>query len=460
MPIFEWASHRTMPLTGKDIVVLAVRSSGWCVITTEEYKLLNEQLPGNFPNPEVNEALNHLWKAGLVMQDGLPHLSSIYHPASYPTAVLLKLTGTCNIECEYCYDYDSKRFKAQQTFEVIQKTLRNILNNQEQFSLAFHGGEPLLRFSLMKEIVEWLKPYHTRIGFSVQTNGTRFTPEILDFLEKYEFSVGLSLDGLDEKSNALRKTYHGLTPLQAIKSLMKERPDFVRDRCGFLAVASRTSAPGLSDFSLWLQDFGVKGLSITFLDLVGRGQHLIDERLSPNEAIAVYRNLIELIRRGDIHELAIRNLLGRMHNLFTLQSRDLCYRGPCGAAGDFLVLDAEGKKRTCDCIYHPYFELDSTDNLENAGAHKARNAILERHEWLREKGPTCATCPLFGPCGGTCVAKAIAQHGSVWDVDPVECALSQYIYPELFQEFVSSQKPLFEYYSFHENKPFEFNFVT
>jgi len=442
------------------MVVLADRSSGWCVLTTEEYKQLSQWLPDDFSNHEASATLEHLWEAGLVTQDGLPHPSSIYRPAPYPTAVLLKLTGACNIECEYCYDYDSKRFKAQQTLEVIQKTLENLLDKQERFSVAFHGGEPLLKFGLMKQVVEWLEPFHSRIGFSVQTNGTKFTQDILDFLEKYEFSVGLSLDGLDEKSNALRKMRHRPTPLQAIESLMIERPDFVRERCGFLAVASKTSAPGLPDFALWLQDFGVKGLSITFLDLIGRGQHLIDERLSPDEAVNVYRNLIDLIRRGAIHELALRNILGRMHNLFTLQSRDLCYRGPCGAASDFLVLDAEGAKRTCDCIYHPYFELDLTDNLENTGQHRSRNAILERHEWLREKGPTCATCPLFGPCGGTCVAKAIAQHGSARNVDPVECALSQYIYPELFQEFASSPKPLFKYYSFHEDKPFEFVFAA
>lgn len=109
---------------------------------------------------------------------------------------------------------------------------------------------------------------------------------------------------------------------------MRERPQFVRQRCGFLAVASRTSAPGLPAFARWLQDFGVQGMSITFLDLAGRGADLADERLSPEQAVDLYAGLLEMIRNGQLHSLALRNLVARMNNLFTLQSRDLCYRGP------------------------------------------------------------------------------------------------------------------------------------
>ena len=456
MSRYAWASHRTLALPGEDLAVLADHNSGWCVLTRDEYLSLNAVLPVTIPQAAAPAALDRLWAAGLATRDGLHADHALYEPSTYPTAVLLKLTGTCNIECEYCYDYDDKRFKAQQSFASIRDTLQRLLDRQDRISIAFHGGEPLLRFGLIQQVVEWLAPYRARVGYSIQTNATRFTPAVLDFLEKHEFSVGISLDGLDEASNALRTTRRSPTPLEGVQRLMRERPDFVRERCGFLAVASRTSAPGLPAFATWLQAFGVSGLSITFLDLAGRGAGLADQRLSPHEAVDLYRTLVGMIRRGEIRELGIRNLIARMHNLFMLQSRDLCYRGPCGAAADFLVLDAEGGQRTCDCVYHPYFEITAADADAPSESQPARRAILDRHAWLRTEGETCATCPIFGLCGGTCVAKAIVRTGTDRSVDPVECALSKYIYPELLREFVAEERPLFEYYARHEHKPFEF----
>lgn len=443
---YAWASHRVLPLDGDDLAVLADGSSGWCVLTRDAYRQLRAELPLELDDSIQLQPLTQLWESALLTRDGRCIDTAQYRQAQSPTAVLLKLTGTCNIDCDYCYDYDAERFRAQQSLGTIQTTLAPLLERGEPLSIAFHGGEPLLRFGLIRQVVQWLEPHRARVGFSLQTNGTRFTPEILDFLEQHDFSVGLSLDGLDEASNALRRTRGPRTPLQCILALMRERPQFVRQRYGFLAVASRTSAPGLPAFARWLQDFGVQGMSITFLDLAGRGADLADERLSPEQAVDLYAGLLEMIRNGQLHSLALRNLVARMNNLFTLQSRDLCYRGPCGAAGDFLVLDAQGGKRTCDCVYHPYFELKAG---QDGGDAPARAAIVARHSWLRLHGQGCSRCALFGLCGGTCVAKALVRTGHDRSVDPVECALSRYLYPELLREFTAAERPLFAYYARH-----------
>ncbi len=199
------------------------------------------------------------------------------------------------------------------------------------------------------------------------------------------------------------------------------------------------------------QEEGVGSLSLSFLDLTGRGKAMLHERLSPEEAVEVYRTFIGLIRAGDIEALALRSLTSRIGNLFTFQPRDLCHKGPCGASNEFVVLDAEGATRTCDCIYDPFFELgERTGPIPPNASSRPRLQIIERHDWLRTDGPVCATCPLFGLCGGTCVAKAIASNGRSDSVDPIECAVVRYIYPVLLRELASAdQQPLINYYYRH-----------
>jgi uncharacterized protein len=452
------ASHRLLDLPSGDVAMLADRSTGWAILPGPAYRAIAHftttgvrSLAG--ADQQSCEIFDKLWDAGLLLADGKGNPATTTSPPQWPDALLLKLTGSCNIECTYCYDYDTSRFRARLGLERICDTLSDLAQHVPRLSIVFHGGEPLLCFDLMCGVVayaERLRDSGLEVAFSIQTNATLFTDDSIRFLEEHDFSVGISLDGADDAANALRVVRRGPGVLERVRELMREHPSFVRERCGFLAVASRTSTPHLPDLARWLQDFGVGGLSVTFLDLVGRGTQLASERLEPQEAVDVIAGFVSMVRAGDLHELDLKTITSRVNNLFTFTGRDLCHKGPCGASGEFLVLDAEGRYRSCDCIYDPFFELGA-DKLPDAG-HRQRLAVVARTDALRESGDSCASCPLFGLCGGTCVAKALARSGTPISVDPVECALSKYIYPELLREFASgAPMPLFDYYNSHRS---------
>lgn len=454
------APHRTLALDEHSLAVLAERSTGWCIVTREDYETIRRYFtarPSTYGGaaPGARPVLEMLWSAGLLLAGRQAHPDTVVEQERYPNSLLLKLTGACNFECTYCYDYDRERWKARLQPDRVRETVAFLLSKIERLSLVFHGGEPLLRFALMKRIVTEaieVAGDRSRLSFAMQTNGSLFNDEVVSFLEEHNFSVGISLDGFNEQSNGLRVLHDGRGSTEGVMRLLGRYSDFVRHRCGFLAVVSRTSAPHLPDFALWLQAQRISGLTVSFLDLVGRGQDMAREKLTPEEAVELYRTLISMVRRREIDALALRSLISRIHNLFTFQPRDFCHKGPCAAAGDFLVLDAEGGFRSCDCIYDPYFELAGRDEpVEKIVDHPQRLAIIERHSWLRERGADCQSCALFGLCGGTCVAKAIAARGTPQSVDPIECALVRYIYPELLREFNSDgEKPLFAYYQRHK----------
>jgi uncharacterized protein len=454
----QLAGHRLLPLPEGQVGVLADRSTGWFVASASDYERLRAYLAGGRrtlrdADDAAAAVLEQLWSAGLLVADGSPHPDTHPPPRPYPNALLLKLTGACNFDCTYCYDYDRERFKARLDADAIRRTISALLRRTESLSIVFHGGEPLLRFDLLRDVVEFARAQageDRSIGFSIQTNGSLVTPEVVEFLDAHRFSVGLSVDGASDGANRLRHVRRGPGAFGHLERLLRRHPEFVRRRCGVLAVASRTSAPTLPDFALWLQERGVGGLSVSFLDLVGRGRDLADEKLTPEEAVDLYRRFVALVRAGDLSTLAFQSLIGRIANLFTFQPRDLCHKGPCGAANDFMVLDAEGTLRTCDCVYDDFFVIGAASEGVPDSRHPARQAVVDRHRRLRVTGATCRDCPLFGLCGGTCVAKAIANYGTPDSVDPVECALSRYIYPELLREFAAGgEQPLFAYYRRH-----------
>jgi sulfatase maturation enzyme AslB (radical SAM superfamily) len=68
-----------------------------------------------------------------------------------------------------------------------------------EFSINFYGGEPLLEFDLIRNVVsrtrEMARPAGRRPRFALTTNGSLLSEEVLDFLGKRRFSLVLSFDG-------------------------------------------------------------------------------------------------------------------------------------------------------------------------------------------------------------------------------------------------------------------------
>ena len=64
------------------------------------------------------------------------------------------------------------------------------------------GGEPLLEFELIKKCVSYIlqRKGDKKIRFTMTTNGTLMTEDVIEFLVKYEFNLMISLDG-DKKSH-------------------------------------------------------------------------------------------------------------------------------------------------------------------------------------------------------------------------------------------------------------------
>lgn len=453
--VYTLSPHRLLLLRGDDVALIAENHNAWGIVEEKDIEIINDFLLNtriqeirNFP-----ESIQSLWQAGLLTKNGNEKEDAIKPTEKYPSSLLLKLTGACNIHCDYCYDYHVSRRNSKISFTKIKDSIDFLLSKRDNLGITFHGGEPLMCFDLIKKTVEYVKytfnSAEKRVSFQIQSNALLLNDTIISFLEENNISVGLSIDGITEESNKFRTDHSGNSILPRFAAILEKHSDFIRSRCGILSVISKANIDHIPDFALWLQEQHINNLSLSFLDAAGLGASIQTEKVRPDEAVNLFRSLIGLVKAGRINKLNVSPIISRISNLFQYNPKDYCHKGPCAAADDFLVLDAKGMYRSCDCIYDPFFEIGREISILNDFS--TRKNIVDRHSWLKNEHLGCSKCPIFSFCGGTCAGKAIIANQDSMSVDEIECAISKYVFPELLNEFAySEKKPLFDYYYRHK----------
>lgn len=127
----------------------------------------------------------------------------------------IEVTNSCNLRCKYCgygelYDNYDPRNGEKMSIDIVRSLIDYLVplwqehvNNQPIY-ISFYGGEPLLNFKLIKEIVEIFDQLKCsrRFVFSMTTNGVLLL-RYIDFLVLHDFKLLISLDG-NEFNNSYR----------------------------------------------------------------------------------------------------------------------------------------------------------------------------------------------------------------------------------------------------------------
>lgn len=163
--------------------------------------------------------------------------------------LILVITEECNLRCEYCiYSNKYPNIKTY-TSNFMSKDIafKSIDYYMELFDekvkrgfdsdpvISFYGGEPLLNFTLIKEIVAYCKEKYSKykIKYNFTTNGILLNEEIINFILRNNMLVTFSLDGDKEEHDRKRKfnnkkgsfdiVYNNIVKFQEKNSLLKEK---------------------------------------------------------------------------------------------------------------------------------------------------------------------------------------------------------------------------------------------
>jgi len=112
----------------------------------------------------------------------------------------LSLTHKCNLSCRYCYAGNSrKQDMSLSTAKRIVDFVNGIAPPGRNIEFSFFGGEPLLCFDLIQQVVGYIRELQQETGrpitLSITSNGTLLTPPMLDFFGREGVDLCISIDG-------------------------------------------------------------------------------------------------------------------------------------------------------------------------------------------------------------------------------------------------------------------------
>ena len=170
---------------------------------------------------ECLESIEELKKAGKLFKEDTfePMAGDLKKKsAGIVKALCLHVAHTCNLNCSYCFasqgNYHGDR--AVMSLEVGKRALDFLIENSKgrrNLEVDFFGGEPLMNFDMIKELVAYArkreKEENKNFRFTLTTNGVLVDDDVIDFANKEMSNVVLSLDGRKEVHDRFRVDYNG-----------------------------------------------------------------------------------------------------------------------------------------------------------------------------------------------------------------------------------------------------------
>lgn len=340
-------------------------------------------------------------------------------------ALCLHLAHACNLRCRYCFAGQG-RFGGDDELmpaEIGKAAIDFVIGksgSRKNLNIDFFGGEPLMNFKVLKELVAYGRRRGSEEGkeiqFTVTTNTLLLNSEISSFLNQEGISAVLSLDGRREVQDKMRPLPCGGGSYEQVLERIKS---FVDSRDGLNYIIRGTFTRCNLDFCadvLHMADLGYKYLSVEPVVATGEADYAISE-----EDLPVLFDQYEQLAR----ELLRRREEGRPVDFFHFNI-DL-EGGPClpkrltgcGAGYEYLAVAPNGDLYPChQFVGRPSFLLGNVrDGLVNG---EIEAAFRKAHVYNMEE---CANCWAKFYCSGGCHANAELFNGSIYEPYRLGCAL-------------------------------------
>jgi len=380
--------------------------------------------------------VNDLTTSGLTIADAEELVEEMYHshllvdsesaparlqnpPAGFPLqSMVMNLTNQCNLSCEYCYEFGADKvatpegkpkFMDLETAKASVDFLMQSAVSRSAVQITFFGGETLMNFPLLKQVVtyasEQAAAHGKRIDYSLTTNATLLTPAIIDFLAEHKIGVTVSMDGPQDLHDKLRVFANGKGSYDIIAPKVKLLIEKHRTR----AITARvTMTSGVTDvvriFRHLKQDLGFHEVGFAPVTtspdrLYSIGEKGMDGVLNQFHALA--EEWLEYALRGEMHGFS--NVSETIAELVQGVNKS----HPCGAGLGLVGVGPSGDIAPC----HRFVDSD-----QHAMGHVSTGIDAAKQADFLDRGHVnskyeCSTCWARPLCAGGCHHEAFVRYG-------------------------------------------------
>lgn len=322
-----------------------------------------------------------------------------------PREASLLITGRCNLKCRHCSVTSHGDLNTDLPLSEWVLILDE-LKKSKLVKLTITGGEPFLR----PDFPEFLREVFKRpFRFSINTNGTLITPQIVAAIKKFssrlnEFMV--SLDGPDMKTVDNQRgegVYRELTA--GISTLREAQLPF-----GFYCTVTSLNVDKLNETAEFGLSMGAEWVKFNNFLLAGPvlDNTMIPDRKAVNRAAEKLSVLAEehsgKIQGSilDMRERALRYLSGQLP-----ETGNHAYS--CGGGRSKIAIFPDGRVTPCDHL--PDYTLGhiTEQSLEEILKGTAMNTFLEFLQQPRSDHSVCKKCLHIDHCSGGCPVEPISR---------------------------------------------------
>ena len=175
----------------------------------------------------------------------------------------------CEHSCPYCQvsRQSDDKVAFDMSVETATKSLELVFRSPSpNIKIEFQGGEPLLNFSLIREIVRQAEDINgtaqKHLQFVIATNLAVLTDEVLDFCRDHDILISTSLDGPSDLHNRNRPRTGANSHELAVAGIERVRAALGRDRVSALMTTTEASLTCVRDI---IDEYVYRGLDSIFL---------------------------------------------------------------------------------------------------------------------------------------------------------------------------------------------------
>ncbi len=334
--------------------------------------------------------------------------------------VLIKpASSLCNLRCKYCFYADVSDLRAVKSYgrmkpATTEAMITNIfadLDDGDELSLMFQGGEPTMAgLHYYEHLVACVaeQTAHVKVHYAIQTNGIVINDRWCIFLKKYEFLVGLSIDGLPMYHDMNRLDTRGRGTFGRVIHT-KQMFDHYQIEYNVLCVLTNQLARNATKVFNFLKKEHIAFVQfIPCLDDLETPtptqQFALEPRRFANFYTTLFYDWLNAFENGQYISI---KLFDDMYNLYVRHQITACgINGQCTVQ---YVIEADGSVYPCDFYVLDEYRLGY---IQNQTLKELFNQPIAT-DWITQKRTLpdyCDECPFRLQCCGGCKRMASAMY--------------------------------------------------
>ncbi|HWS00196.1 MAG TPA: anaerobic sulfatase maturase, partial [Prolixibacteraceae bacterium] len=333
------------------------------------------------------------------------------------TSVLVKPAGPdCNLKCTYCFYLEKESlFPETKTHrmspEILEELIRQVMQQSgKDVSIAWQGGEPaLMGLDFYQKAIDLeIKYGHGKqVGNGFQTNGTLLDRDWAKFFKKYDWLIGLSLDGPEH----IHDRYRVNKGEQKTWSVVEEKAKMLLEEgvaVNAMCCITDYSADHPEELYQYYKNLGLTWMQ--FIPVVETDPENPSQAAPYSLTAEKYGNfLVKLfdLWMGDfvngVPTTSVRHFDSTLYSYVGLEPPECTLHKECGP---YVVVEHNGNIYSCDFFVEPRHRLGNlrNDKIINMLNSKKQDDFGKAKAVLPRK---CRFCPWLSKCFGGCTKDRI-----------------------------------------------------